>query len=113
MCTPQSYRQFHLISCPPPVRAAPNPEDGVPTDSEQEKETETDNYVAEPVDPSDPGPDMFVLAFQELDLSAEALIYSTGTAREDAWCVAVFAALGEKAVRYKKVCLCSLASNHC
>ncbi len=46
---------------------------------------------------------MFVIGFQELDLSTEALIYSTGTAREDAWCVAIFAALGEKAVLYEKV----------
>ena len=44
-----------------------------------------------------------VVGFQELDLSAEALIYSTGTVREDAWCSAVFAALGEKAVSYEKV----------
>jgi hypothetical protein len=46
---------------------------------------------------------MIVLAFQELDLSAEALLYSTGSTREDAWCMAVFAALGEKAVEYEKV----------
>ena len=44
-----------------------------------------------------------VVGFQELDLSAEALIYSTGTVREDAWCSAVFAALGEKAINYDKV----------
>lgn len=81
------------------IRAAPKPEDDVTTLCE---ETQAQDYVAEPVDPSDSGPDLFVLAFQELDLSAEALIYSTGTAREDAWCVAVFAALGEKAVRYTK-----------
>lgn len=55
------------------------------------------------VDPSDPDPDMFVLGFQELDLSAEALIYSTGTLRENAWCNAVFAALGEKGEKYEKV----------
>lgn len=48
-------------------------------------------------------PDIITLGFQELDLSTEALIYSTGTAREDAWCLAVFAALGEKAVYYEKV----------
>lgn len=47
--------------------------------------------------------DVFVLGFQELDLSTEALIYSTGTVREDAWCSAVFAALGEKGERYEKV----------
>lgn len=48
-------------------------------------------------------PDMLVLGFQELDLSTEALLYSTGTAREDAWCMAVFAGLGEKAILYEKV----------
>jgi len=51
----------------------------------------------------DPYPDMFVLGFQELDLSTEALIYSTNTLREDAWCRAVFAALGERAILYNKV----------
>ncbi len=54
-----------------------------------------------PEDPSDP--DMLVLGFQELDLSTEALLYSTTTAREEAWCMAVFAGLGEKAVLYEKV----------
>lgn len=52
-------------------------------------------------DPTDP--DILVLAFQELDLSAGALLYSNETTREDAWCVAVFAGLGEKAVLYDKV----------
>lgn len=47
-------------------------------------------------------PDLLVLGFQELDLSTEALLYSSGTAREDAWCLAVVAALGEKAVQYEK-----------
>jgi phosphatidylinositol-bisphosphatase len=46
---------------------------------------------------------MLVLGFQELDLSTEALLYSTGSSREDSWCMAVFAALGEKAVEYEKV----------
>lgn len=58
---------------------------------------------AEPVD-SDPYPDIFALGFQELDLSTEALIYSTSSVREDAWCLAIFAALGEKAELYEKVC---------
>lgn len=48
-------------------------------------------------------PDIFVLAFQELDLSTEALLYSTKTVREDAWVTAIFAGLGEKAVLYEKV----------
>jgi inositol polyphosphate 5-phosphatase INPP5B/F len=54
-------------------------------------------------DKDDPDPDIFVLGFQELDLSAEALIYYASTAREDAWCHAIFAALGEKAIKYEKV----------
>ncbi|KAK0454454.1 DNase I-like protein [Armillaria borealis] len=48
-------------------------------------------------------PDVFVLGFQELDLSTEALVYSTGTAKEDAWCMAVFAALGEWGEHYVKL----------
>ncbi|KAF6751635.1 DNase I-like protein [Ephemerocybe angulata] len=57
----------------------------------------------DPVDPEDADPDVIVLGFQELDLSTEALIYSLGTAREDAWCRAVFASLGEKAEKYEKL----------
>lgn len=48
-------------------------------------------------------PDVLVLAFQELDLSTEALLYSTKTIREDAWTTAIFAALGERAETYEKV----------
>ncbi|KAG6809727.1 hypothetical protein H0H92_014968 [Tricholoma furcatifolium] len=47
--------------------------------------------------------DLLVLGFQELDLSTEALVYSTGTAREDAWCQAIFAALGDKRDEYEKL----------
>ncbi|KAJ3779009.1 DNase I-like protein [Lentinula raphanica] len=50
-----------------------------------------------------PDPDLLVLGFEELDLSTEALLYSTSTAREDAWTLAVFAALGEKAEMYEKL----------
>ncbi|KAG6806268.1 hypothetical protein H0H93_003249, partial [Arthromyces matolae] len=50
----------------------------------------------------DTDPDLLVLGFQELDLSTEALVYSLGSAREDAWCQAVLAALGEKRDRYEK-----------
>lgn len=48
-------------------------------------------------------PDVIVVAFQELDLSAGALLYSTETTREEAWYTAVLAGLGEKAVEYDKV----------
>ncbi|KAI0251882.1 Endonuclease/exonuclease/phosphatase [Lactifluus subvellereus] len=47
--------------------------------------------------------DMLVVAFQELDLSTEALFYSVGPAREDAWTAAILAALGEKAEQYEKL----------
>lgn len=52
---------------------------------------------------NDPGPDVLALGFQELDLSTEALIYSVGSAREDAWTMAIKAALGEKGMDYEKV----------
>lgn len=61
--------------------------------------------ISKNLDPteSEPDFDILVLGFEELDLSTEALLYSTSTAREDAWTVAVFAALGEKAELYEKV----------
>ena len=56
------------------------------------------------LDANSDDPDVFALGFQELDLSTEALLYSSNTIREDAWTVAILAALGEKAVKYEKVC---------
>lgn len=49
-------------------------------------------------------PDIFVLGFQELDHSPEALIYSTSTLKADSWISCIFTALGENAVNYTKVC---------
>ncbi|KAF8581126.1 DNase I-like protein [Ramaria rubella] len=48
-------------------------------------------------------PDLFVLGFQELDLSTEALVYSTSTIKADAWVAAIFSALGKNAVHYTKL----------
>ena len=48
-------------------------------------------------------PDIFVVGFQELDLSAGALLYSTEALRENARTSAVFAGLGEKLELYDKV----------
>ncbi|KAJ7742592.1 DNase I-like protein [Mycena metata] len=48
-------------------------------------------------------PDLLVLGFQELDLSTEALLYATSTFKEEAWCTAIFAALGERAEGYEKL----------
>jgi inositol polyphosphate 5-phosphatase INPP5B/F len=49
-------------------------------------------------------PDIFVLGFQELDLSTEALFYSTSTFKADSWISSIFAALGKSADNYIKVC---------
>ncbi|KAH9993327.1 Endonuclease/exonuclease/phosphatase [Russula compacta] len=46
--------------------------------------------------------DVLVMAFQEVDLSTEALLYFAGSAKEDAWTTAILAALGERAERYEK-----------
>ena len=69
--------------------------------SHEEQGNESPPLRIDTDDPDDP--DLFVLGFQELDLSAEALIYYANTVREDAWCRAIFAALGEKAIKYEKV----------
>lgn len=63
------------------------------------------DFASAPTVPQDlhQDPDLFVLGFQELDLSTEALLYSTKTAKEEAWCTAIFAALGEKAELYEKL----------
>lgn len=66
-------------------------------------EPEADPIPLDPDPYTQNQPDVFVLSFQELDLSTEALIYSTGTAKEDAWCMAVFAALGEWGEHYVKL----------
>ncbi|KAG7449826.1 DNase I-like protein [Guyanagaster necrorhizus] len=67
------------------------------------QELEADPIPLDPDPYTQNQPDVFVLGFQELDLSTEALIYSTGTAREDAWCMAIFAALGEWGEHYVKL----------
>lgn len=52
-----------------------------------------------------PLPDVLVFGFQELDLSTEALIYSTTTAKEEAWCDAIVESMADQASNYVKVCL--------
>ncbi|KAI0061131.1 DNase I-like protein [Artomyces pyxidatus] len=64
---------------------------------------ETGPATAEPPIHGSADPDLFVLAFQELDLSTEALLYSTKTTRKDAWTTAVIAALGDKGELYEKL----------
>ncbi|KAJ7595016.1 DNase I-like protein [Mycena floridula] len=62
------------------------------------------DLLSVPLDPDNTEePDLLVLGFQELDLSAEALIYSTSTVKEDAWSLSIFAALGERASHYEKI----------
>ena len=52
---------------------------------------------------TDDEPDIYVIGFQELDLSTEALLISYNTIREDMWVEAIFAALGEVRGKYVKV----------
>lgn len=55
------------------------------------------------IDETSDDPDIIAVGFQELDLSAGALWYSSETFRENAWTSAVFAGLGEKLELYDKV----------
>ncbi|KZT26139.1 DNase I-like protein [Neolentinus lepideus HHB14362 ss-1] len=55
------------------------------------------------VEDTESDPDLLVFGFQELDLSTEALLYSSKTTREEAWCTAILAGLGEKGVLYEKL----------
>ena len=50
-------------------------------------------------------PDLLVLGFEELDLSAGALVVGSGTSREDAWTKAALAGLGDRGEAYEKVCI--------
>lgn len=50
-------------------------------------------------------PDLYVFGMQELDRSAEALLYSTSTVKEDAWFSAIVQSLGSEQACYEKVCL--------
>ncbi|KAJ7243583.1 Endonuclease/exonuclease/phosphatase [Mycena haematopus] len=83
-----SALQRHTLPAELAPDSEPKPE-SVPALDEKEKS---------PVDA-----DLLVLGFQELDLSTEALLYSTSTFREDAWCTAAFAALGAQAEMYEKL----------
>ncbi|KAK1220132.1 hypothetical protein PQX77_017122 [Marasmius sp. AFHP31] len=69
--------------------------------SERKSENIEPAVTIDPEHPDDP--DILVFGFQELDLSTEALIYSTSTTREEAWCTAIFSALGDKAAHYEKL----------
>jgi len=46
---------------------------------------------------------MFVFGFQEVDMSAEGLLYRTTAAKEEAWSAGIFEALGNAADEYVKV----------
>lgn len=59
--------------------------------------------VKEETNAKESDPDILVLGFQELDLSAEALLISYTTDREEMWLSSIFAALGEAGAKYTKV----------
>jgi len=50
-------------------------------------------------------PDILIFGFQEVDLSAGALLYSSSTALEEAWTHTIVTSLGEHAHTYVKVAL--------
>ena len=62
---------------------------------------------------STPEADMLIMGFQEIDHSTEALFNFVGRAREEAWTVAILAALGDKAERYEKVNFLMVAVGTC
>ncbi|KLO08776.1 DNase I-like protein [Schizopora paradoxa] len=57
----------------------------------------------EGVDINNSDPDILVFGFQELDVSAEALLISYTTDREDMWLNSIFSALGEAGESYTKL----------
>jgi phosphatidylinositol-bisphosphatase len=89
--SPSESTASSALAIPIPVLLEPP---DVPTIAVSEKSSFVDSEVE---------PDVLVLGFEELDLSTEALLYSTSTVREDAWTGAILAALGEKAEMYEKV----------
>ncbi|VDB96528.1 unnamed protein product [Peniophora sp. CBMAI 1063] len=48
-------------------------------------------------------PDLLVLGFEELDLSAGALVVGSSTSREEAWTKAALAGLGDRGEAYEKI----------
>ncbi|CAK5268023.1 unnamed protein product, partial [Mycena citricolor] len=73
----------------------------LPADDDEEEKNPFDDPVF--TDPASPVADIYVLGFQELDLSAEALLYASGSAKEEAWTAAVFAGLGAQRDSYVKI----------
>lgn len=55
------------------------------------------------MDENEPLPDIFVFGFQELDLSAEALLYLSTTEKEETWFDAIMEDMGDAAKDYIKV----------
>ena len=48
-------------------------------------------------------PDILIFGFEEVDLSAGALLYSTSSALEEAWTQTILTGLGDHAHSYVKV----------
>lgn len=69
----------------------------------QSEDLNEDSNLKEEAEDKESDPDILVLGFQELDLSAEALLISYTTDREEMWLSSIFAALGEAGGNYMKV----------
>ncbi|KAH6908708.1 Endonuclease/exonuclease/phosphatase [Coprinopsis sp. MPI-PUGE-AT-0042] len=74
-----------------------------PFDAAPEGKGQSEGREGLPIDQGSTAPTMLVLGFQEFDISTEALIYNTGTAKEDAWVMACIAGLGETGEEWEKV----------
>ncbi|KAI0280361.1 Endonuclease/exonuclease/phosphatase [Russula aff. rugulosa BPL654] len=85
---------------PPSSRVSNNEQSQKSPLSPSEKETGTE---VEEGQASAPEADILILGFQEIDHSTEAFFNLSGNAREEAWTVAILAALGDKAERYEKL----------
>ncbi|KZV67706.1 DNase I-like protein [Peniophora sp. CONT] len=68
-----------------------------------QKPTSSRIYSQPSVKNNDFEPDLLVLGFEELDLSAGALVVGSSTSREDSWTKAALAGLGDRGEAYDKL----------
>lgn len=67
-----------------------------------QKPTSARTYSQPSIEGDDFEPDLLVLGFEELDLSAGALVVGSSTSREEAWTKAALAGLGDRSEVYEK-----------
>ena len=102
-----SYGYYHSLKAPASKSEPGQSSSKDPTDDIPQKPTSSRIYSQPSVKNDDFEPDLLVLGFEELDLSAGALVVGSSTAREDAWTKAALAGLGDRGEDYVKVSLYS------